>query len=486
MSKSQRSVLGAWAVIISCIALYLCLDFILPSGEAPEDAQEQAIEEVAGQEADAAEAGSMVGFKETLQGKMVSAVLAGGPAQMMTEIAIQQIEPMLDVGQGPVTNLCAAILLARAGENSKASTEMDAVIVRVEADPKSAPPAFLKCARIVQMLIRQKADASAATAISSEDAEFLKANLNWYGELMISTVSFDPTFEGNLEKSQLLLVVSFFTFGFIVLIAGLGGFVWLVILAVKWAGGRLALPLAEPIHTALTLPWIFAGWFALTLLLSIAIALISTRAGRLSGGLPLFLQLASMVLPLAALMIGRWWGVSWKQVCHDVGLHCGRGFWREFCYGFTVWATAIPMLIAGAIIAFVLSLLLSKELSDAGHPLPEAIAQATWGTRIVLLFLAVVAAPIVEEIVFRGVLFRHLRDISQKWGRGLSFVAAALGSSFVFAAIHPQGILFIPILGALAFAFCLARETRGSLISCMVAHGFHNGLVTLLVIALSS
>lgn len=44
---------------------------------------------------------------------------------------------------------------------------------------------------------------------------------------------------------------------------------------------------------------------------------------------------------------------------------------------------------------------------------------------------------------------------------------------------------FIPILGALAVAFCLAREMRGSLISCMVAHGINNGLVVGLNIAMA-
>ena len=66
MSKSQKSVLGAWGVIISCIALYLCLDLIFASGEDAQDATAQAIEEVAGQEV---EDDSMVGFKDVIQGK---------------------------------------------------------------------------------------------------------------------------------------------------------------------------------------------------------------------------------------------------------------------------------------------------------------------------------------------------------------------------------------------------------------------------------
>ncbi|MEN9669012.1 MAG: hypothetical protein RLZZ386_919 [Planctomycetota bacterium] len=487
MSKSQKSVLGAWGVIISCIAFYLFLDLIFASGEAAEDGKAQAIEEVAGQEV---EDGSMVGFKDVIQGKMVSAVLSSGPTQMMTGLATQQIQPMREVGQSPVTNLCAAILLARAEENSNASTEIDALIVRVEADPESAPPAFLKCARIVQMLIHQKADASAAsasasTAISAEDAKFLKANLDWYGELMISTVSPDPAFEGALEKSQLLLMASLFTFGFIVLIAGLGGFVWLVIVGVRWTANTLANPLRQPTILQESLPWIFAGWFIAVILIAVAVALFGSREERLSGGLALAMQIGAMFLPLIALALPMRSGKSWNQIRLDIGLHCGAGFFREFFYGVTVYGTAIPIVIVGAVFALLLSLIFPQELAQASHPIQKALAEGDTSQRVLLLFIAAVAAPIVEEIIFRGVLFVHLRDLSRRWGRFLSFLFSAMGSSLIFAAIHPQGIIFIPILGALAVAFCLAREMRGSLISCMVAHGINNGLVVGLNIAMA-
>jgi membrane protease YdiL (CAAX protease family) len=54
----------------------------------------------------------------------------------------------------------------------------------------------------------------------------------------------------------------------------------------------------------------------------------------------------------------------------------------------------------------------------------------------------------------------------------------------IFAAIHPQGLLFIPVLGALACGFSLAREWRGSLIPCIVAHGVNNFAVGLLAVLL--
>jgi membrane protease YdiL (CAAX protease family) len=44
----------------------------------------------------------------------------------------------------------------------------------------------------------------------------------------------------------------------------------------------------------------------------------------------------------------------------------------------------------------------------------------------------------------------------------------------IFAAIHPQGIVGIPILTSLAIALTLIRFYRGSLWPPMVVHAVHN------------
>ena len=101
---------------------------------------------------------------------------------------------------------------------------------------------------------------------------------------------------------------------------------------------------------------------------------------------------------------------------------------------------------------------------------------------IQILLLAGVVAPIVEETMFRGVLYRHLREASMRFGKALSVLVSGAVVSFVFAVIHPQGIFAVPVLMALAFGFSLIREWRGTLLPCMVAHGLNNGLVTLTMI----
>jgi membrane protease YdiL (CAAX protease family) len=96
------------------------------------------------------------------------------------------------------------------------------------------------------------------------------------------------------------------------------------------------------------------------------------------------------------------------------------------------------------------------------------------------LILASLGAPLIEETMFRGVLYRHLREASGRIARNASILASATLASFVFAVVHPQGWMLIPALMALAFVFSLVREWRGTLIPSMVAHGVHNGVLVLI------
>lgn len=85
---------------------------------------------------------------------------------------------------------------------------------------------------------------------------------------------------------------------------------------------------------------------------------------------------------------------------------------------------------------------------------------------------AVVGAPIVEEIIFRGLLFGALV-------RSMGFTAAAIISSVVFAAVHGYGLegtIAVTVTGSL---LCWVYWRTGRLWTAMLAHGVHNALVTL-------
>lgn len=84
-----------------------------------------------------------------------------------------------------------------------------------------------------------------------------------------------------------------------------------------------------------------------------------------------------------------------------------------------------------------------------------------------LLFgVAVVGAPVMEELLFRGLLFRSLRG----W---MPFWPAAAASSLLFAVMH--GYRVIPLVQLiLGLFFCRLYERTGSLSASMVAHSANN------------
>lgn len=92
---------------------------------------------------------------------------------------------------------------------------------------------------------------------------------------------------------------------------------------------------------------------------------------------------------------------------------------------------------------------------------------------VTMIVLAVIVAPIVEEIIFRAGVFRFLK------GR-ISYVAAILVSSLVFGLVHANIQSFAGLV-AVGACLCLAYELSGNLKVAMFFHGFFN-LNTLLLL----
>lgn len=82
---------------------------------------------------------------------------------------------------------------------------------------------------------------------------------------------------------------------------------------------------------------------------------------------------------------------------------------------------------------------------------------------LVHLFAAVVMAPLIEEIAFRGLLYRAWE---QAWG----WIPAMLASSAVFALFHPS--FAGPFVGGILFV-CLYRRA-GTLVAPIIAHAAGN------------
>ncbi len=95
-----------------------------------------------------------------------------------------------------------------------------------------------------------------------------------------------------------------------------------------------------------------------------------------------------------------------------------------------------------------------------------------------IIFTTVIYAPIVEEIVFRGAIFRGLRSKT-------NFIISAIISGLLFGFIHVfdsliQGnildLLYIIVYGSLGFVFCYAYEKNNSIFASIALHFINNFL----------
>lgn len=153
---------------------------------------------------------------------------------------------------------------------------------------------------------------------------------------------------------------------------------------------------------------------------------------------------------------------------------------RDLLFGAIAGAILVPAvgLVSGAL-ALILRAASGRSVST-----PEQIAPGLSPRGAVLLVvLAVVVAPISEELFWRGVLFRTVRDRHGFW-------PAALASAVPFGIIHwlpapwLDALLLQTTMIATGVGFAWVYERRGRLAAPIAAHMAFNaiGVVTILAI----
>ncbi len=294
-----------------------------------------------------------------------------------------------------------------------------------------------KLLRLVREVYRTYAETDLnVLTISKSDQEFVKEQLGWFGELLLAPttprlsarhrfmaaagpVAFEaiaPTSMGRDEvlepatKTIVGVAVSALSWCCLFLV----GIVTVITVAILCAKGKLR----DGIQCGSPYSAIYAETFAVWMLTFIAL---SIGAGAFVDAVPMVtLNIALMFLSLVALVWPVARGVPWSRVCEDIGLTAGRNPLAEPFIGVLTYAMSLALLV----VVFLASALLLSGLlpSPTGegkpfapiefpvHPAVEWLAFGTLSQRVQIFFLACVAAPIVEETIFRGIIYRHLRE----------------------------------------------------------------------------
>ena len=180
---------------------------------------------------------------------------------------------------------------------------------------------------------------------------------------------------------------------------------------------------------------------------------------------------AALLFALVTLAFEAWAGGAVLLVARRRGLG-----WRDLGFTFPAsWWAYVILALAGAYatqIAYVVVMWAIEQLSGvdvsrftAGNRLPEELrgSPAVWA---ILGLSVIVAAPLGEELFFRGLVFRAL-DVS------LPVWLAFLGSGVAFALMHFNIAVVVPFT-VIGMIFAWAYRASGSLWTTVAAHAIFN------------
>ena len=182
---------------------------------------------------------------------------------------------------------------------------------------------------------------------------------------------------------------------------------------------------------------------------------------------------AYIVSALPAFVLLSWFARIRRTTLEEIGWTT-RDTGRNILYGIGGFAISTPVMLA-------VSLLAGHAFSKAPDPsnpvIPELVFASSALITVTLVTLAVLCAPIVEEVLFRGALYNGAKLRLGTW-------PAIVLSGLVFGCIHPVGIAEKLALSSLGMVFAWVAETRKSLVPSMTAHAINNAMSTILLILL--
>jgi uncharacterized protein len=166
--------------------------------------------------------------------------------------------------------------------------------------------------------------------------------------------------------------------------------------------------------------------------------------------------IGAIVFVAVPIVIASMSRIPWREALLRLGL---RRFERS------AWIAMAASI--GVYLVFV-----AAYVALVGEPDQEDIAEA-FGSLPFQIFLVAIAAPISEEIFFRGMMFGGMR-------RRMPMLVAAFLSAAVFGLLHAfTGLSAVPPLIAFGFILAVLYEKTGSIVPGILLHMLNNSVALL-------
>jgi membrane protease YdiL (CAAX protease family) len=327
-------------------------------------------------------------------------------------------------------------------------------------------------------------------AVPDERIEAFKANHGYFARVALAYGKPEGAVEraAVLDGGGALLLLLMGACGGMVLLA-LAGLTCFVIALVRMASGQVSWRFERPMtggSVGLEMLAVFVSGFVLLKFVSAAVEAAVTPAG---GTAPEWMTAAHLGMQWSLIVILLYpllRGVSFERLSSVVGWTRGRGVLREIGAGLFGYLAGLPLLFVAFVVTVTIMFIIQAVRIQAGlpnepvsNPILDLVNSASPLAIILLVTLATIWAPIVEETIMRGGFYRHLRGV-------MGVVLAGVISAIVFGVLHGYAFFLLMPVMTLGFVFAMIREWRGSLIACVTAHAVHNGMVMFLLLTVLS
>ncbi len=230
-------------------------------------------------------------------------------------------------------------------------------------------------------------------------------------------------------------------------------------------------------------PWLISGWdFAYAIFIVIAAGVAGQFGAQvLIGSVNVSREVELILMGLGfqgGLLAGA--GVAaatMKQRQIAAGIVQPRSSMRPI----NLWLAGLITLLVALPVLTGINLIWTTTLDHFGfdtsrQELVQIFAEAgSPGIILGMTFLAVVLAPLTEELVFRAGMFRYLRTRAPAW------IAFPLPAA-IFALLHGNLVAFGPLF-MLGIIFAIAYERTGRIAVPIIAHGLFNLNTVVLILA---
>ena len=214
-------------------------------------------------------------------------------------------------------------------------------------------------------------------------------------------------------------------------------------------------------------------WLGCALMLALAPG--AAVAGLFEDGSIAQMAANVTVLPVAILVgVTVWFQVNRRFYQTPISLAAAFGFNRRNTGRCLLLGLGTGFGLVGIAMALALSTsLLIQALGDQAEPQKlvtlideEAAKPDQTGTLVFFVVMAAVVAPVVEEILFRGILYPAIKQIGYPR-------IAAIGTAILFALFHVN-LLTYASLTAVALGLIALYEFTDNLLAPIVAHAVFN------------